>query len=75
MRRASPSYQVRYLQRFPLGARDPDIVAEVRSTFGRVLRRGEACLVGDATGAGRPVVDLLEEAGLGPVAVTDTLIH
>jgi len=65
-------YQVRHLERFKLGTRYPEIVASVRSLCNRPPLRDVASLVVDATGVGRPVVDLLVDAGLSPVAVSIT---
>ena len=66
-------YQVPHLQRLKLGTSYPDVVAIV----GRILkalpsRREPATLIVDATGVGRPVVDLMKKAGLNPVAVSIT---
>lgn len=62
-------YHIRHLQRFRLGTPYPEIVEKV----GTVVRQFEgATLAVDATGVGRPVVDLLNQAGLDPVAITIT---
>lgn len=69
-----PYLNLRFLQRIPLGTPYPDVVARVgQITRNSALR--EACeLLVDATGVGRPVVDLLRRAGLDctvtPVVVT-----
>ena len=64
---------IRHLERFPLGQDYPDMVEQVR----RIVSRPELCrstLIADATGVGRPVVDLLRRAGLPcrimPVTIT-----
>ncbi len=61
---------VRHLQRYPLGTTYPAIVEAVAGIVSR-LPDG-ARLAVDATGVGRPVVDLLRTAGLRPIAVTVT---
>jgi hypothetical protein len=63
------NFQIRYLHRFPLGTPYPDIVGSVKKIVDS-LDRGE--IVVDATGVGRPVVDLLKKEGIHP---TEVLIH
>jgi hypothetical protein len=63
-------YSVRHLQRYRLGTSYVEIVAAVTGLM-RMLGE-EARLIVDATGVGRPVVDLLVQAGLSPVPVTIT---
>lgn len=66
-------YAVRHLERFPLGMSYVDQAARVASILGRApLSRQNTRLVVDATGVGRPVVDLFRRAGLSPIAVTIT---
>ena len=67
-----PSCHVRHLERFRLGTSYPTIVERVADMLSREPLAGDASLVVDATGVGAPVVDLLREAGLRPVAVTIT---
>ena len=62
--------RVRHLQRFALGTTYPAIVEAVAGIVAS-LPDG-ARLAADATGVGRPVVDLLRKAGLNPIAVTVT---
>lgn len=62
-------YTARHLQRFALGTSYLDIVdrvIEIRQGIGG----GTLCI--DATGVGRPVLDLFYAAGLTPVAITIT---
>jgi hypothetical protein len=66
-----PSYHVRHLQRFKLGTPYPEIVSQIGTLMGN-LKDPEALISVDATGVGRPVVDLLRNAGLNPVAITIT---
>lgn len=66
-------YGVRHLERYRLGTPYPTIV-EKATTLVQLLTRGDSTprLVVDATGVGRPVVDLLTQAGLNPIAITIT---
>jgi len=61
---------IRHLQRFPLGTPYPAIVDEVDGILRRPPLRGKCDLVIDATGVGRPVVDLFEQRGLKPIGIT-----
>ncbi len=61
----------RHLERYPLGTLYPAIVDQVAALLQTPQLRG-AELVVDATGVGRPVVDMLREAGLKLEAVTIT---
>lgn len=70
-----PSYDVRHLQRFPLGTGYPDIVDQVGEMLTTPPLAGQGLsLVVDATGVGAPVVDLLRRARLPgrlvPVTIT-----
>jgi len=64
---------VRHLERLPLGTSYPAIVADVaaRLRSGAMAGKGIALLI-DATGVGRPVVDMFKAASLRPVAITIT---
>ena len=67
------SYEVPHLQRFKLGTPYPAI----SDAIGKLLimlpeRKVRPELVVDATGVGRPVVDLLTKARLRPIAVSIT---
>ena len=64
-------YQGRHLQRFTLGTPYPVIVQEVQTML-QVPRLRGARLIIDATGVGRPVVDMFVAARLRPVAITIT---
>ena len=66
-------FHLRYLQRLPLGTSYPDIVRHVQEMLQRPELAKKTQLVVDATGVGRPVVDLLREAQINPmIAVTIT---
>jgi hypothetical protein len=69
--RGTLSYAVRHLERVR-GKPYPEIVRRVGALLATPELRGNARLVVDSTGVGRPVVDLLRQAGLSPVAVTIT---
>ena len=64
------SYHIRHLERFTLGTPYPAIVSHVQSLLQRPPLQRHTSLVVDATGCGRPVVDLLTQAQLDPVAVS-----
>jgi hypothetical protein len=64
------TFNVRHLERFALGTEYPTVVDGVAERLRKVP--GGAVLVVDATGVGRPVVDLLVARGLDPVAITIT---
>ena len=67
------AYEVRHLARFRLGTPYPEQVAMIGGLIkGLPARRFPPVLIADATGVGRPVVDLLRKAGLRPKAVTIT---
>ena len=77
---ADPTLTVRMAQRLPLGMGYPEMVEVIRHVVGMAMRAGyvrgqtTCTLVVDATGVGRPVVNLLQNAGLGcdvtPVTIT-----
>jgi len=72
-RPSRPGLSVRHLERFPLGTSYPDIVRRVTGLLATApLADAAVTLVVDATGVGSPVVDLLHEAGLAPIATTIT---
>lgn len=69
-------YAVSWLQRFPLRTAYPAIVAEVAALVGRLAGRAprpRLALVVDATGVGRPVVDLLRREQLPARLVEATI--
>jgi hypothetical protein len=68
----SDSFDVRYLQRLPLGLSYVDQVHEVRRLLARPPLNGRADFIIDATGVGRAVADLFNDAGVTPVQVTIT---
>jgi hypothetical protein len=73
-RQKARALRLRYLERLPLGTPYPEVVERVREIVRSGELLGRCHLVVDATGVGRPVVDLLRRAGLGcpmwPVTIT-----
>jgi hypothetical protein len=63
--RKQVALRLRYLERVPLGTPYPDIVERVRRTTRAPELAGRRHVAVDATGVGRPVVDMLRNAGLG----------
>jgi hypothetical protein len=58
--------ELRYLSRIALGTPYPEVVERVRQVTRSAELRGRCSLMVDATGVGRPVVDLLRAADLDP---------
>jgi hypothetical protein len=66
-------FHVRHLERPPLGTPYPDIVTRVEALVRSApLQHAPTALVVDATGVGRPVVDLFRQAKLNPRPITIT---
>lgn len=65
-------FHVRHLKRFHLGTSYPAIVERVKELMYSPEIDNDVKLIVDATGVGRPVVDLLRDAGLRPVPVNIT---
>ncbi len=68
-------YQLRRLERLPLGTTYPAVVTHVKELMEKDPLRGHVLLVVDATGVGLPVIDLLNEEGLSPIGITITGGH
>jgi hypothetical protein len=66
--------RVRHLERMPLGTSYPGVVERVAAVMESLGQSRPCCLMVDATGVGRPVVDMLRLEGmdcmLRPVMVT-----
>jgi hypothetical protein len=56
--------RVRHLERVPLGTPYPEVVERVSGVMKELGRAGRCELIVDATGVGRPVVDMLRREGL-----------
>lgn len=67
-----PSFHCRHLERLPLGTPYPAVASHVQKLLDAPPLRGQTELVVDATGVGRPVVDMLEQRGLDCTPVTIT---
>ncbi len=62
-----------FLHRFPLGTPYPEVVERVGGLLARLpARRDKPELYVDATGVGRPVVDMMKARGLQPIGVSIT---
>lgn len=62
-------HHVRHLERFPLGTPYPKQVTRIVELYKRLP---SCTLIVDMTGVGRPIVDMLRQQGLTPVAITIT---
>jgi hypothetical protein len=69
---AGEAFNVRYLQRLPLGLSYVDQVHQIANLLGRPPLHSSCALVIDETGVGRPVGDLFNLIGLDPTRVTIT---
>lgn len=73
-RRKAALLRLRYLERVPLGTPYPEVVERVVHVTRSDALAGRCRMAVDATGVGRPVVDLLRRAGPGcaiePVTIT-----
>jgi len=56
--------RLRFLERIPLGTSYPEVVRRVTVVVRQLASEGICSLVVDATGVGRPVVDMLSRSGL-----------
>jgi hypothetical protein len=66
-------FHLRHLQRLKLGTGYPAVVDIVSIMLKALPPAKQApALVTDATGVGRPVIDMMLKAGLRPIAVTIT---
>lgn len=68
-------YAIRHLERLPLNTSYPDQVKIIKKRFLALPKPAFGCqnvLLVDATGVGRPVVDLTRAEGLTPIAITIT---
>jgi hypothetical protein len=70
-----PTYEVRYLERLPLGTPYPEVARRVLRLMRTPPLRDNAVLAVDATGVGRAVVDQLKAHGLSFKSVVITSGH
>ena len=67
-----PVYEVRHLERLPLGTSYPEVVGRVRALLNTPPLADDCALAVDATGVGMAVTDMLRKAGLYFDSVTIT---
>ena len=65
-------YYLRHLERLPLRTPYPVVAQHAQMLVAMTARHGHTQLVMDRTGVGAPVFDLLQAAGVQPVAITIT---
>jgi hypothetical protein len=65
-------YHARHLQRFPLGTSYPDVVQGVKDLVKSPPINNHYIILADNTGVGRPVINLMHEAGLQTLDITIT---
>lgn len=66
-------HRLRHVERIPLGTSYPDVIDRVARVLARVPEMPRPpVLTVDATGCGRPVMDLMRKSGLSPLGVTIT---
>jgi hypothetical protein len=66
-------HRIRHVERIALGTSYPDVIDLVANRLSRVPKMPrDPVLVADATGCGRPVMDLMRKQGLKPLAVSIT---
>jgi hypothetical protein len=68
----SREYLLRYLRRPALGTTYPEVVRQLQDLVGNPALKGNVDLVVDATGVGRPVIEVMQEAYLHPIPVVIT---
>jgi hypothetical protein len=66
------AFHCRHLERLKLGTPYPAVADYVSELLDASTLKGRTELVVDATGVGRPVVDMLRQRGLEPVGITIT---
>ena len=70
--RTSFQHDLAFLHRFPVGTPLPGVVAGVVRALGQLRTREAVPVYVDTTGVGRMALELLRDAGLGPIGVTIT---
>ena len=71
-RQTRENFNVRHLQRLPLGLSYPAVVQEVAMLAARKPIAGQCEVIIDETGVGRAVGDIFDQTGLRPTRVTIT---
>jgi hypothetical protein len=65
-------YHLRHLERPPLGTAYTEIVRGMVDLMNNPMLEGQSDLIVDATGVGRPVIQVMQESGLRPIPVIIT---
>jgi hypothetical protein len=68
----SREYLLRYLKRPPMGTTYPMVVRQLRELISNPTLKGNVDLVVDATGVGRPVIEMMQEEKLNPIPIVIT---
>jgi len=66
------NYHVRHFERFKLGTTYPDMILKLEERVNAVNIEGRYTVIADATGVGRPVIDLMRARKIKTVPVTIT---
>lgn len=65
-------YIMRHLERLPLGMDYPTIVDKIKGMMTHERLSRQTALIVDATGAGTPILQMMQQASLSPIGVTIT---
>ncbi|MHC1600402.1 MAG: hypothetical protein ACXQS5_06260 [Candidatus Methanospirareceae archaeon] len=65
-------YVMRHLERLPLGLDYPTIVEKIKGMLSHEKLARQSNLIIDATGAGLPILQMMQQAGLAPIGVNIT---
>lgn len=65
-------YMMRHLERLQLGLDYPTIVEKIKGMMMHEKLARQASLIVDATGAGQPILQMMQQSGLSPIGVTIT---
>ncbi|HEC61102.1 MAG TPA: hypothetical protein ENI27_02480 [bacterium] len=65
-------YEVRHIERPPLGTSYPDIVDRLKTILAAPELQVEVAIIVDQTGAGRPVLDMMQRSRIFPIGITIT---
>ena len=65
-------WHLRHLDRPPVGTPYDTIISQIKGLMESPTLKGKTDLVVDATGVGRPVIDIMVSVGLSPIPITIT---
>ena len=65
-------YVMRHMERFQLGLDYPTIVNKIKNMMSHERLVRQTALIVDATGAGLPIRQMMQQAGLSPIGITIT---